>query len=80
METINSSKLMLVARSWSLMGYNNCFNKYNQLNEAQYRLEYKMVKNPHLDSITSDILGPKGSYWIKNKSYIKYNFALRLFQ
>lgn len=39
-----------------------------------------MVKNPHLDSITSDILGPKGSYWIKNKSYIKYNFALRLFQ
>ncbi len=39
-----------------------------------------MVKNPHLDSITSDILGPKGSYWVKNKNYIKYNFALRLFQ
>ena len=39
-----------------------------------------MVNNPHLDSITSDILGPTGSYWKKNKDYIVYNFALRLYQ
>ncbi len=40
----------------------------------------KKYQNKSIDQITCDILGPKGSYWIKNKDYIKYNFALRLFQ
>ena len=40
----------------------------------------KKYQNKSIDQITSNILGAKGSYWIKNKNYIKYNFALRLFQ
>jgi len=38
------------------------------------------MDNHSLDKITANILGPTGSYWIKNKDYIKYNFALRLYQ
>ena len=39
-----------------------------------------MINNPHLNQITSDILGPRGSYWSKNQDYIIYSFALRLYQ
>ena len=38
------------------------------------------VNNRPLNEITANILGPNGSYWQKNKKYIIYNFALRLYQ
>ena len=42
--------------------------------------ENNIINNPYLNDITSDILGPTGSYWRKNKDYIIYSFGLRLYQ
>ena len=41
------------------------------------KINNEIIINPHLNTITSDVLS---QYWVKNKDYIIYNFALRLYQ